>query len=169
MDNPNRPEYQRAQLYTQDRRYTIVARLGFGLDGVVLQTDRQSAIKSFERERSYRMERDVYLRLRERQIVQISGHAVPQMLDHDDKLRVIEMSIVQPPYILDFAKSQLDFPPDFPDHVMSERYAHWAELFEDRWPEVVAIMRELEKRCGIYLFDPNPRNITFSPDQTELD
>lgn len=162
MDNPNRSEYQRLQLYTRQRRCAIVTRLGFGLDGIVLQTDRQSAIKGFGRERSYWMERDVYLRLREHQIVQVGEHAVPQMLDYDDRLWVIEMSIVQPPYILDFAKSQLDFPPDFPDHVMNERYAHWAELFEDRWPKVVAIMRELERKCGIYLLDPTPRNIAFS-------
>lgn len=138
--------------------------LGFGMDGSVYATSCKSAIKVFERHKSYQTERDVYLRLRECGVLMILGHIVPGLHDYSDSLRVIEMDIVQPPYILDFAKAQLDMPPDldFPEHVMAERYEHWAGLFDERWPAVLAIMRELEQRYGIYLLDPNPGNIKFA-------
>ena len=72
------------------------------------------------------------------------------------------MSIVQPPYVLDFAKATIDVPPDFPEHVMAEREAYWADLFDDRWPKVVEIMQVFERRHGVYLLDPKPANIAFS-------
>jgi len=158
---PNHAEYNKAQLYAQDRGCVIVTRLGCGLDGIVLQTDRQSAIKSFERTYGYQTELDVYRRLQDHRLYQVAGHAVPELIDHDDRLEIIEMSIVKPPYVLDFAKAQLDVPPDFPDYVMAERYEHWGEMFGDRWPKVLSIMNQLQRRCGIYMLDPNPRNIAF--------
>ena len=87
------------------------------------------------------------------------------MIDFDEALRVIEMSIVRPPYILDFAKACLDAPPDFPEEVMAERWEHWADLFEERWPHVITIMGWLERRHGVYLLDPSPRNIAFPDDE----
>lgn len=164
MDVSHRDEWRRAQFYATARGSAIVARLGFGLDGVVWQTDRQSAIKVFERAAAYQIERDVYQRLLQCQVTEINGHAVPVMIGHDDELHVIEMSLVQPPYLLDFAKAQLDRSPelDFPREVMVERHEHWAELFDERWPAVLAIMDELERRCGIHLLDVNPSNITFA-------
>jgi len=164
MIDPQRPDYVLAQFYAERRRHIIVDVLGFGIDGRVYLSDFGLAIKVHERERSYRTERDVYVRLRDCGVQHVAGHAVPALLGYDDSLLIIEMSVVQPPYILDFAKAQLDFPPDFPAHVMEERYSHWADLFDDRWPHVLAIMRELERRFGVYLLDPHPGNIAFLDD-----
>jgi hypothetical protein len=90
----------------------------------------------------------------------ISGFKVPELLRHDDALWTIEMSIVSPPYILDFAGAYLDRPPDFPPEVLADWRAEKQEQFEDDWPMVQKVMREF-RAMGIYLSDLNPKNINF--------
>ncbi|MEX0887188.1 MAG: hypothetical protein WD009_12205, partial [Phycisphaeraceae bacterium] len=58
----------------------------------------------------YRRELAACVRLREHEVLDVLGHAVPQLLDADPQLGVIELSTVAPPYVLDFAKCQLDVP-----------------------------------------------------------
>lgn len=162
MDTFSEIAIRRAADYAKRLDCRLVAKLGFGVDGIVLQTDRQSAIKIFEHRTQYYVEHDVYLRLQEGGVTQIQGHNVPQFIGSDDELQILEISIVTPPYILDFAKAELDFPTEFPAEVMQERLEYWASLFEGRWPKVQAIMQELESRYGIFLLDPHPRNIAFA-------
>ncbi len=131
------------------------------MDGNVYATDRQSAVKVFNRSESYVTERDVYLRLDEHQVKFVAGLNVPQLIGCDDELETLEISVVQPPYVLDFAKATLDTPPTFPEEVMQERLETWAEQFEDRWPRVLQVLAELRIRYGIHLLDPSPRNIDF--------
>lgn len=147
--------------YCRARGLTLDKALGHGIDGIVYSTSRDSAVKVHERHHNYYMECDVYERLAEWKVRSIRGHAVPQMIGRDDGLWVLEMSIVRPPYVLDFAKASIDFPPEFPDEVMEEWRMRKAEEFGDRWPQVLAIMDELESRYGIFLLDLNSRNITF--------
>ena len=52
----------------------------------------------------YAAERDVYPRLAENNVWEVLGHAIPLMIAWSNKLLVIEMTIVSPPYLLDFAK-----------------------------------------------------------------
>lgn len=91
----------------------------------------------------------------------IRGHAVPVLCDTEDSLCVIEMEIVEPPYILDFAKATIDVPPDFPPEVMREWLHRKSQDFGPHWPAVVAIMDELRNRYGVHLTDLNPGNIAF--------
>ena len=63
--------HARATLYAREAQIGICGQLGFGIDGIVFETDRRSALKVFERERGYLMERDVYLRLTEHAVSQI--------------------------------------------------------------------------------------------------
>jgi hypothetical protein len=119
-----------------------------------------SAIKVHERQREYCRERDVYLRLREFEITEIRGCAVPEMLRSDDELWVIEMTVVTRPFVLDFAGSYLDDPPDFADEVLADWRTDKQEQFGTRWPEVQAILRFLEG-YGIFMVDVNPGNISF--------
>jgi hypothetical protein len=71
------------------------------------------------------------------------------------------MSIVSPPFCLDFAKCYLDIPPDFSAEVMAETRAFQRELFdEDQWSKVLLVMHELEK-LGVYSYDARPSNISF--------
>jgi len=166
MDDSDSVLVEKAHAYGRRHGQIITDRLGFGMDGAVFSTNHLSAIKVHERQHAYRCERDVYLRLQKCGVEQVVGHFVPQLIDHEDELRVVEMSIVKRPYLLDFAKAQLDTSPDvtFSAEVMSERRQYWAELFGNRWGHVQAIMYELERRCGIYLLDPTPSNIAFTND-----
>jgi hypothetical protein len=122
------------------------------------QTDfEQSAIKVHERERPYSRERDVYRRLAEEGVSAILTCRVPRML-RCDELWVIEMSIVTPPYVLDFAGAYLDEPPDFSEEALAEWDAEKREQFGSRWPKVQAVVRDLETH-GVYVVDVNPGNV----------
>ena len=87
---------------------------------------------------------------------------MPELLHYDDRRHVIEMSIVQPPYLLDFAQATLDSPPDFSDDALEMWRAEKAEQFGPHWAFVEELMALLASSYGIYLIDVNPGNITFS-------
>lgn len=147
-----------------ERNHSLVEReLGFGYDGIVLSTSCQSAIKGFRYEKLYQRERDIYFRLQDESIDDIRGFQIPKLLRYDDELWVIEMSVVTPPFVLDFAGAYLDQRPDYPQDVMDEWRAEKAEQFGNRWPEVQAIMRAFAS-LGIYLADVKPGNIEFAGD-----
>jgi hypothetical protein len=110
----------RANRYIERRGRTIRHELGFGIDGIVFSPTCQSAIKVLRYEPLYVRERDVYLRLQESCVTNIKGFDVPYMTDYDDELWVVEMSIVSPPFVLDFAGAYLDRAPDFPDEIMED-------------------------------------------------
>jgi hypothetical protein len=75
-------------------------------------------------------------------------------------LLVIEMTIVQPPFLLDFAQSQLDRPPDFPEG-LDEWWERIAPDFGDKLPVVQDVFYRLASKYGIYYYDLAPRNINF--------
>ena len=84
------------------------------------------------------------------------------MLDFDDGLLAIEMQIVFPPFIVDFASAQLDDPPD-----MIQDEGHTLDdLVRDRFgalaDEVMAIYYELAARADVYVLDLHPHNIKFT-------
>ncbi|WP_428938068.1 hypothetical protein [Fontivita pretiosa] len=81
----------------------LLSKLGDGKDGVIVQTDRISAVKFFYQAQVYTRELRAYRIIRSNQIDEVLGHQVPQLLNDDDELNAIEMSIVSPPFILDFA------------------------------------------------------------------
>ena len=86
--------------------------LGQGKDGAVWRTSRPSALKLHEREPSYRAERNAYMRFRDVDLTDVNGFAVPKLLDHSDDLLALELSIVFPPFVLDFASVVLDVDPE---------------------------------------------------------
>ncbi|MCE9533167.1 MAG: hypothetical protein K8T89_18875 [Planctomycetes bacterium] len=156
---------ERAEEYCRRKGLVLSNQLGFGVHGSVFaaenQTDgRRAAVKAHERERFYRRERNVYLRLKENSVTYIRGAAVPEMIGHDDELWVIEMLIVSRPFVLDFAGAYLDQPPDFSEDVLQDWRVAKLEQFGPRWPEVQAILRELES-YEIYMVDVNPGNVSF--------
>ena len=149
-------------MYALSRGFQLEDRLGFGFDGIVYATSRQSAVKVFRHEPLYRRERDVYLRLKGHGVVQVLDFKVPQFVDSDDLLWAVEMTIVSPPFVLDFAGAYLDKRPDYPDDVMEEWQAEKLEQFgEERWKIVQNIMAHFA-RMRIYLADVKPGNITFA-------
>ena len=128
----------------------IETELGFGYDGIVFSTTCQSAIKVLRYQALYQKERDVYLRLQNHEILTVSGFHVPELLQYDDELWVIEMRIVRPPFVLDFAGAYLDEPPDFPEEIMAEWRAEKKEQFGDR----------LARRPGRHARVPKARDLS---------
>src|SRR5688572_29960573 len=90
-----------------EQRYgtKLERKLGFGRDGTVMYTDRASAVKLFSSVHTYARERDAYLLLQAGGITSVAGHHVPDLIRADDELLAIEMTIVEPPFLLDFASA----------------------------------------------------------------
>ncbi len=118
------------------------------------------ALKVLRWSEAYEREKQVYARLRQAGAGSVLGFNVPQLLASDDELRVLEMTIVRPPFILDFAGAYLDARPQFPEEVWRDWEAEKREQFEERWPTVQALLDAFEA-LGIYLLDVSPGNITF--------
>ena len=163
----DRPELvRRASEYCRRAGLLLGPQLGFGVHGNVFTALSQSdpdpsAVKVHERERFYRRERDVYRRLAEEGVHSLLDFRVPRMLNADDELWVIEMSVVSPPFVLDFAGAYLDEPPDYPEDVLAEWEQEKREQFGERWPTVQAILRRLQG-FGVFLADVTANNIRFA-------
>lgn len=126
------------------------------------QTSTRNAIKVFAGRDPFDRELAVYLRLHERAVIEVCGHEVPRFIACDDALLVIEMSIVTPPYILDFAGAYVDAArPDFPPEVLEEWEAERREMFGANWKTARLIIARFEA-LGIILNDIHPGNIAFA-------
>jgi hypothetical protein len=164
------PEVEKhAQTYCDERGYSIDSRLGVGTQGSVFvvnipsqSSDRidQVAVKFHDREIAYNRELDVFQRLRDLQVEEVRGHMVPQLIDFDDDLLAIEMTIVSPPFCLDFGGAYLDRPPDYSPEVWRDWEEMKSEAFEENWPAVKSILATFES-FGVYIADVNPGNIKF--------
>jgi hypothetical protein len=124
--------------------------LGYGNDGIVWRSDRQSAVTVFEQRFKYDRESACYQRLAENNVKSIEGLAVPQLMGVNEDLMIVEMRLVTPPYLLDFGKAYLDTSPEYPVESMEEWEAEGAENFGARWSDVKVILWRL-KQYGIYL------------------
>jgi hypothetical protein len=151
----------RAEQYAERKKLQLDDQLGFGNQGTVFATDVDSAIKVHERETFYQRERSVYFRLYQHRVSDVCGCAVPTLIDYDNVLWIVEMTVVARPFVLDFASAYLDVRPDYSPEIMDEWQQEKQELFEDQWPDVQLILFQLE-RYGIYLYDVHPGNIRLT-------
>ena len=154
---------RRALEYCRRAGLEIAHLLGGGVHGIVYAVRNQhagarSAIKVHGREQYYQRERNVYHRLAREGVSSIRGFTVPEKLAQDDELFVIVMTIVTPPYVLDFAGAHLDKAPDFSEEVMRDWLAEKVEQFGADWSTVQAVLRELEG-AGVFMEDVSPANI----------
>ncbi|MEQ8210056.1 MAG: hypothetical protein RH917_09510 [Lacipirellulaceae bacterium] len=135
-------------------------KLGYGSDGTVWRS-KDSAIKAVHRKENYDVELTSYRRLAAGEVDRIGVFAVPRLIGFDDQLMIIEMEIVQPPYILDFGKVYIDSPPPYwrDPQMRSNAYAEWRERFDVHWGKVAGAMHRLESH-GIFYVDPRPSNIS---------
>lgn len=143
---------------------TIAGVLGAGKDGVVFSTTRRTAAKQHYRPHTYRNELAVYRRLAEHRVARVNGFAVPRLYGCHEEHLILELSWVSPPFVLDFAGSQLDIPFDFEQEVWEMWYEQRQEEYGERWPKVLALIDAFERRFGIYLDDISPRNVRFEND-----
>ena len=165
------PEVEkRAESYFASRNLTPDSCLGVGTQGSVFvgnllsQTGtvfQQVAVKFHNRENAYNREVGIYLRLRDLEISHVAGHRVPLLINYDDSLLAIEMTIVSPPFCLDFGGAYLDRPPVYSREVWADWRQMKSEAFEENWPTVEMILAEF-KSFGVYIADVNPGNIKFT-------
>jgi len=156
---------QNAVAYASRYRLQLAERLGFGIHGIIYVAEDKSAggktaVKAHRELEPCRRELSAYARLQDAHISEILGFNVPQLVRSDDGLRVIEMTIVTRPFVLDFAGAYLDAAPDFPENVWAEWEAEKRDQFDVRWPKVKAILAALEE-LGIHMVDVSPSNIAF--------
>lgn len=156
---------QNAVAYASRWQLQLAERLGFGIHGIIYVGEGKSvggktAIKAHREMEPFRRELSVYLRLQEANVSEIMGFHVPQLIRSEETLRVIEMSIVTRPFVLDFAGAYLDAPPDFPAETWAEWEAQKRDQFEARWPKVQAVLAALEE-WDIHMIDVSPSNIAF--------
>jgi len=152
---------KRAEQYLKNGGLTFSSCLGVGTQGSVFVCNLparknelfdQVAIKFHDQEVAYHRELGVYLRLRDLGIEEVGDHMVPQLIDYNDELLAIEMTIVSPPFCLDFGGAYLDRPPDYSPEVWADWRTMKSEAFESNWPAVEKILAEF-KSYGIYIAD----------------
>jgi hypothetical protein len=159
MNDPRIAEYERRH------RCQLTGFLGpgAGQDGFVLRSSRFSAVKFFDRLDRFARELEVYQVLRVKGIRIVAGHHVPVLLDVDDELRAIEMSIVERPFLLDFAGAKLPHEvPDFEQHVMDEHLERMRAMFEERWGDALHVVEMFRQATGYVLLDIHPGNVAFA-------
>jgi len=137
--------------------------LGAGTDGTVWQSQQGTAIKALGRTKNFLDELKCYRRLREKKVTEILGFAVPELEGHSNSLQVIEISIVQPPYLIDFGKVYIDRPPPYLGDpiAMSNWHTEGRDNFGGDWNKVQSVLGYLKNNFGIWYVDPKPANIHF--------
>src|SRR5438552_19099634 len=110
---------QNAQTFASQHEPQLAERLGFGIHGIIFVAEDKSkagktALNVHRSAEPYLREREVYQRLRDAGVSEVLGFNVPQLIRFDDELRIIEVSIVARPFVLDFAGAWLDTSPYFP-------------------------------------------------------
>jgi len=153
----------KAQQYSLRINFTIKRQLGRGIQGMVFQTSNDSALKVHNDIAAYNREISVYGRLAQYHISKIKNFNIPVLKAFDNTLLCIEMSIVKPPFIVDFAGAYLD---DLPEHLFdSNQQAEWQkerlDRFEENTNQVNELLAELEVRYKIFFTDVHPGNVRF--------
>jgi hypothetical protein len=144
-------------------RLSVPLGAGPGQDGFVLLSDRRSAVKFFDRSERFARELEVYHVLLDKGIRSVEGHSVPELLNSDLDLLAIEMTIVERPFVLDFAGAKLPHEiPDFEQHVIDEHIEHLQELFGDQWSDALHVAEMFRQATGFTLLDIHPGNIAFA-------
>lgn len=156
---------EKARAFAKARGAEIGEGLGFGIHGivVVLKSEQEvasTALKIHHSEEPYRREREAYERLKGAGIARVLGFHVPQLLSYDNELLALEMTIVMPPFVLDYAGAFLDEPPEFSEEVWADWREKNEEQFGGDWSKAQAILAELAE-LGIHMLDPSPSNIRF--------
>ena len=159
MEDPG-PE---ADAYALRRGLVFTGRFGAGLQGKVWKVRRKGklipfALKLHLKRNAYLRERDCYLHLAEAGDFELEGFNIPALLHWDAAALALELTIVDRPFVVDFAQTWLEGPPDFPVEVWQERRETWAEMYGDDWPRVRRVLAALEER-GVWYLDVHPGNI----------
>ena len=98
-------------------------------------------------------------------IEEVAGHQVPRVIAADEDFLTIEMTIVDPPFLLDFASARREEDlPDFSEDVWQDWQQHKVEIFGENWPQTLRVISEFNRLTGLTLLDIHPGNIRFASD-----
>jgi hypothetical protein len=146
---------------------TLTDRIGVGNDGAVFRTDRFTAVKFAYDRIQFLRELEVYQVLTELCVERVLGHEVPSLRGSDAELRAIEMTVVSPPFLLDFAAARRsEEVPDFEDYVWEEHHERMKDKFGHHWQDVLQVADAFERLTGYALLDLHPGNIRFGDEAT---
>jgi hypothetical protein len=160
---PTSPE-ERVRRYLSGKRNIEQRRLGSGTDGdVFIVTGPQAAIKVHFDEHRFFRELVAYERLAELGIDQIGAFVIPKFHNADTKLLIIEMSVVRPPFLIDFGKATVDDDQGWPKEQMQMWWDRVNEVFDQDASIASSVFTQLRDKTGIYQWDLNPANLNFGP------
>lgn len=100
----------------------------------------------------------MYRHLHAKNIESINGFKVPSFLGFNDEYLIVEMTLVKPPFVVDFASARLSRPELFSVEIMEEWEREKKEEFENDWPRVKGLISSF-RAIGVYLTDVHPRNV----------
>lgn len=74
---------------------------------------------------------------------------------------IVEMTVVMPPFVLDFACAYIDEQPPYADdpEIMSYWFNQRREMYGEDWSDVLSVMSALRAH-GVHLADVKPGNVT---------
>lgn len=154
--HPNAAKIAREYIGTDEP----LERLGWGVDGVVYtHPSVPNAVKIHKNVESFNKELAAYQRLYDHHVHTFMGFAVPTLMTFSAKLQVLEISIVKPPCMLDFAAATVDKPNDFSDEAMEIWWADVADAFGDDFGVAADVFWAMKKEHGIFYWDLKPRNL----------
>jgi hypothetical protein len=135
-----------------------------GVDGAVYaHPSANTAVKIHRGPDGFARELAAYLRLADHGVTEFVTPThrfnVPVLHNYDEKLRVIEMSIVIKPFLLDFAAATLDDPRDYTDDALGSWWDSIQSDFGDDFIVARDVYWGLVHRFGIYYWDLKPRNL----------
>lgn len=160
----NEDETEMAEAYALLRGFQLTKQLGAGLNGRVWAvTGKDNTVEwalKIQDAQGFRLGLACYERLAEHEVTEVAGFNVPVLIHAEERWQAIEMSIVDRPFVLDFAQAYLDTPPEFPEEVWQECWETWEGRYEDDWPQVKLALREL-RLLGIYYLDVHRGNIAL--------
>jgi hypothetical protein len=147
---------QRRTAYCESRGIQTQDLIGYGLDGFVWKTNRASVIKVCRHASLFERELAVYRRLSLLGLHQLQGFRIPSLLDQDAEQWVLELSLVSPPFILDFAAASLGKQPT--EMESAEWLSEKRRMFGADWADVQRLLDGL-RLYGIHFPDVHLGNI----------
>lgn len=93
----------------------------------------------------------------------IGQFEIPVFHACDTRLLIIEMSVVRPPYLIDFGKATVDDDQGWSGEQMSMWWDKVNDVFEHDAAIASSIFTQLRDKAGVYQWDLNPANLNFGP------
>jgi hypothetical protein len=134
--------------------------LGWGVSGIVFASPLlKTAIKVHHRPESFQTELRAYEFLKRIRLTTLHGLTIPRLRGHDERRQLIEIDLVRPPYLLDFAGVRFE-DPQFSADTLADIHETIRLRFGNRASVAYAVYDSLRK-LGMYYLDLRPGNLNF--------